>query len=165
MKTALLVIDVQSYFLRQSPAELPARIRAHIDRNKYDHVFFTVFQNIHGSNYEQSLGFSVCNEPRDLQLPPEFADITNPRNTFTKHTYSVFKSQKFKDFLAATGVKQLHICGVDTDACVLATAFEAFDLGYRVRVLFDLCYSRSGLDPAMQRLITRNLQDKSGDIR
>ena len=162
MKTALLIIDVQSYFLRESPRDLPARIRDHINRNKYDHVFFTIFQNIPGSNYEKRLGWSVCNDTRDMQQPAEFSDITNSRNTFIKHSYSAFKDPKFKDFLEASGVKKLEICGVDTDACVLATAFEAFDLGYRVNVLHDLCYSRSGLDQAIFKLTDRNLQDKSG---
>jgi nicotinamidase-related amidase len=51
----------------------------------------------------------------------------------------------------------LVICGIDSDACVLATAFEAFDLGYHVKINFDLTYSSNDLHKAAQLIAERNI--------
>jgi hypothetical protein len=37
------------------------------------------------------------------------------------------------------GVETLILCGVLTDVCVLTTVFDAFALGYRIRLVSDAC--------------------------
>ena len=41
---------------------------------------------------------------------------------------------------------EVHLCGVDTDACVLKVALDLFDMGYRPRILLDACASGNGAD-------------------
>jgi nicotinamidase-related amidase len=41
----------------------------------------------------------------------------------------------------------VHVCGVDTDQCVLATVLTAFDAGLEPVVLADLCLSCAGEAP------------------
>lgn len=43
------------------------------------------------------------------------------------------------DWLTAEGVTHLDICGIATDHCVRATAFDALENGYEVRTLTGLC--------------------------
>lgn len=43
------------------------------------------------------------------------------------------------DWLRAKGITHLDICGIATDHCVRATAFDALDNGYEVRILTGLC--------------------------
>ncbi len=62
--------------------------------------------------------------------------------------------------LTSRGIEELHLCGIDTDACVLATAYDAFDLNFRVKVLFDLCYSRYHVEDTLEKIILRNIQTK-----
>lgn len=53
-----------------------------------------------------------------------------------KHGYSAFHKTTLADMLRSTNVQTLVLSGVVTYACVLATAFQAFDLGFDV-VLAD----------------------------
>ncbi|AXR73246.1 isochorismatase family protein [Auritidibacter ignavus] len=48
-------------------------------------------------------------------------------------------------WLAERDIETVHIVGIATDHCVLATALDAVDAGYDVKVLADLC---AGVDPA-----------------
>ncbi len=62
MKRALLVIDVQRYFLKRSPPDLSAKIANYIRSSSYDFVGFTFFRNLEGSNWEKSLGWHKCKD-------------------------------------------------------------------------------------------------------
>jgi len=43
------------------------------------------------------------------------------------------------DYLKSQGVGELYVCGLATDYCVKATALDAADLGFRVRLVEDGC--------------------------
>lgn len=161
MKTGLVVIDVQSYFMKRSPAELPGKIANHIRKSAYDLIVFTIFQNQKGSNWERSLGWTICRDESDLELAKELRKFTSEDNTFIKHSYSAFKGGGFETYLKEHDIEKLEICGIDIEACVLATAYEAFDKGYEVKVLFDLSHSRAELDKAAKSIILRNIQTKN----
>ena len=154
-----MVIDVQSYFLERSPKDLPRKIADYIKSSKYDFIAFTRFKNLPGSNWEKSLGWVSCRNDTDLILPEEFSGLATLDNTFEKHTYSALKHPEgiFKQ-LQKKNIKEIDLCGIDTEACVLATAYDAFDHGFKVRVLLDLCYSRTGLDRAAKDIIFRTIQ-------
>lgn len=161
MKTALLVVDVQSYFLQKSPKDLPAKIASHIRESNYELVVFTVFQNRDGSNWERSLAWSNCKDDKDLQLAPELQRIADKDKIFVKHTYSALKSDNLENLLRKHSIRKINLCGIDLEACVLATAYDAFDKGYEVEVLFDLSHSRAGLDAAARSIILRDIQTKN----
>jgi nicotinamidase-related amidase len=158
MKTALLVIDVQSYFLKRSPKELPMRIANYIKSSNYDYIGFTVFRNKDGSNWEKTLGWDKSKRNEDVQLPIDFEDLATPENTFEKYTYSALKQISLIERLKAEDIETIDICGIDTDACVLATAYEAFDEGYRTKILFELCYSRANLQEETKSIALRTIQ-------
>jgi nicotinamidase/pyrazinamidase len=42
-------------------------------------------------------------------------------------------------YLAARGVRTVYVCGLATDYCVKATAFDALSLGLAVRLIDDAC--------------------------
>ena len=158
MNNALIVIDMQSYFLARSPKDLPGKIADFIRSSNYDYVAFTVFRNIDGSNLEKSLGWSKCRADEDVVLASEFDELSTHENTFEKHTYSALKNKELLTSLKEKGIETIHLCGVDSDACVLATAFDAFDEGFSVKILFDLSYSRGGFQDAAKQIALRNLQ-------
>ena len=47
---------------------------------------------------------------------------------------------------AEHNVSKIYLCGVDIDACVLASAYDGFDLGYDIEVLKDYSLSISGIE-------------------
>jgi nicotinamidase-related amidase len=61
------------------------------------------------------------------------------------------------------GVGEVVLVGLETDACVLKTAFDAFDADYRVRVISDLCATAAGAAVHQQTLtlMRRNIGAES----
>lgn len=60
-----------------------------------------------------------------------------------KTTYSAFEAPAWEARIAALGADTLVFCGVETDACVLATLLTAVDRGYRVILASDATASAS----------------------
>ncbi len=56
-----------------------------------------------------------------------------------KGRYSAFHRTDLDARLKAMEVNTLIVCGVLTDVCVLTSVFDAFALGYRVRLVSDAC--------------------------
>ena len=157
MKTALVVVDVQKFFLRDAPNDLPAKIAAEIKRSNYDAVAFAVFKNNSDSNFVKSLKWSKCQSDEDAKLPDAFKPHASDINVFERATFSAFESTELDTYLKNNRIEKVVLCGVDTDACVLATAFSAFDRGYLVDVNFDLTYSGADLESEAQIIIKRNI--------
>ena len=157
MSHALLVIDVQNYFLKDAPEDLPQRIVNSYESVKYDHIVFTSFKNTPDSNFVKSLKWDKCDTDDDARLAKEFSELAINDNTFVRACYSAFKTTDLHSYLQKLEVERLIICGVDTDACVLATAFEAFDLGYHVKIDFNLTFSSNELDSATQHIAKSNI--------
>jgi nicotinamidase-related amidase len=69
-----------------------------------------------------------------------------------KQTKSVFKGETVPKHISVNrilsnhGIEEVHIVGFDTNDCVLATAYEAFDLGYFTFVIEECVQSSSGDD-------------------
>jgi nicotinamidase-related amidase len=93
-------------------------------------------------------------EPRDAAGRPasyragtcqvEIIERLAPRpgdHILDKTRYSAFHRTELDELLRGLGVSRLVIAGVLTDACVLATALDAFALGYRVELIADACTS------------------------
>ncbi len=90
-------------------------------------------------------------------MPPELQTLASDDNVFEKSTYSGFAGTKLDEYLKNRQVNELTLCGIDTDQCVLATAFSAFDLGYKVNVNFDLTFSTNNLEEHAQAIIRKKL--------
>jgi len=56
-------------------------------------------------------------------------------------------------------ISKFFFCGLCLDACVLASAFEVFDLGFDFEILFDLTGSTAKIDigSSAKQIINRNL--------
>lgn len=147
---ALLVIDIPEH-----REELSQMIVRHIETSHYDKVFFTEWRNVPGSNFVRQLSYSArMDEP---EIPAAFARFITSDNYFIKHTYSALKQPELRK--ALENYKQLDLCGVDTDACVLATAYDAFDQNFAVNILFDLCETKNAqLQNAAKLISQRNIK-------
>lgn len=81
---------------------------------------------------------------------------------FTKDTYSCYRAKDivngelFKDWLKENKVKEIDICGVETMCCVLASAFDLFDAGYKINVLNELCADMNGKYDKVSKEIIKN---------
>lgn len=159
-KKALVVIDVQNYYLNDYTKELPRKISQYIKDNVFDYVLFTKFINNEKSSLYQKLGWKKMMSSPDIDICQELIPFIKDDNIFEKNTYSIFKSKAFVYFLKENNINELHFCGLDTDACILASLYEGFDLGYNIKVIDNLNLSHSGeiFHEAGSKIINKNLQ-------
>jgi nicotinamidase-related amidase len=76
-------------------------------------------------------------DPDILNLVPEFEAFVPPGEVADKLTYSAFADGDFEDRLRRRDADTLIFSGVETDVCVLLTALDAVDRGYRVIIATD----------------------------
>ena len=159
-KTALVVLDVQNIFITDSNKLLPDKIKKHIETQNYDFIIFSRFINSENSSFTQKLNWKEGNHSPAIDIVPELSELALKNHIFEKSTYSLFKSKNVVTFLAERNISKLFFCGVDLDACVLASAFEAFDLGFEFEILVGLTGSsaKDDLNVSAKHIIKRNLQ-------
>ncbi|PLX20381.1 cysteine hydrolase [Candidatus Parcubacteria bacterium] len=158
-RNALIIMDMQKCFINDKTKKLSKMIKCHIEKNSYDFVVFSKFQNKNTSSFATKLNWTKCIEENDREICEILKKTAKDNNVFEKKTYSIFKIKKFNNFLRERKVKKLYFCGIDLDACILASAYEAFDLGYDFEILFNLSGSTSepNLFSQSRKIINRNL--------
>jgi nicotinamidase-related amidase len=78
-----------------------------------------------------------------LDVIEPLAAFVPPAEVINKTTYSAFPSTDFFESLSRRDVDTLVLSGVETDVCVLATALDAVDSGFRVVLAADAITSQS----------------------
>ena len=81
--------------------------------------------------------------------------------------YSIFEGTtddgaELIDLLDERGIDEVHVAGIATDYCVLASARDALDAGRRVTVLTDLV---AGVAPESSRAALAELADAGAELR
>jgi len=136
----LLIIDVQAGFINDETGHIPeavARLQPH-----FGTVFATRFENPEGSPFRRFMGLA-----RFAPGMPETGLAFAPRagaRILVKHGYSAALPEVLAAAREAGGT--VHLCGIATDNCVLATAIALFEAGIRPLVLADCCASHGGRD-------------------
>ena len=159
-KSVLIVIDVQNYYINKHTDELPQKIADFIEKNKFDFILFTQFVNNKDTNLVKIFNWYKMMSPPDIDIHKILEKYVNKNNVFKKSTYSIFKQKKFNEFLKKNRITDLFFCGFDTDACILASAYEGFDLGYNIKVLEKITLSHCGtpFEIVAMKIINKNLQ-------
>lgn len=67
-----------------------------------------------------------------LDVHADLAPFAAPERIYDKWTHDAFDSPAFMTALAERAPSAVIFCGIETDACVLASVLSAVDLGYRV---------------------------------
>jgi nicotinamidase-related amidase len=163
-KNALVVIDVQKYYINEHTRDLPQKIADYIPSHPYDFVLFSKFVNHRGSNMYKTFRWEKMMTPDQTDICDNLLQFVNGQNLFQKDTYSLFKAKGFLEFLETNHITDLTLCGLDADACILATAYEGFDLGYTIHVLDDLvgCHVGNSYRDFGLNIIKKNIQ--AGEI-
>lgn len=126
-KTGILIVDLQVGF--KPSDELVGRIQRVIGR--YDQVAMTHFTNQPGSLYRSILDWHGDGGDLVLQVP----------QAVILHKDGYGLTDQHLKILAEMQCAEWHVCGLETDACVLACAFSLWDAGLRPVIQPDLCES------------------------
>jgi len=142
-KRALIVIDMQPAFVKHHNKHIVPNIISLLKKIPYDLYVDTVFYAEKGSLWDKQQNVT---EPKgkNIRTVDELAAALKPFKPFrvTKDTRSAFGGdQDLAAHLAKHGIEEVHLVGIETNDCVLATAFDAFTLGFPVYVLEECCES------------------------
>ncbi len=130
----LVAVDIQPAFVTMPVGvKIYERCLNYIETHRadYDKIIAVLYEN-DGSNpnMERLTHYSECKTSQKAQFTAD---------KIVKHAgYFNFNLLHFKP------EDTVDIIGFDTDACVLSTAFNVFDMGCKFRVLKDLCWSSGG---------------------
>jgi len=139
---ALFIIDVQTDFIKDNSV-LPSKIREYIDNRDYPLIVISYYKNTTNTAFYKYLDYREGLSNNSDIIVPELRDITQKHTIIEKTTYSIFKNESIIPLLNRHKINEIDFCGTDTDACVLASMFEAFDLGYKSNLLNELTESSS----------------------
>lgn len=140
------------------------KVKALLERIEYDAYIEAVFSAEKGSLWDTQQDW-ICPENEETHSVEEIKELLDSKNPLKvhKHTRSVFRgNQDVVAFLKEKGIEEVHLVGTETNDCVLATSFDAFDSGFPVYVLEECCESATegrhqmGLDLLRLQGMTNN---------
>lgn len=141
---ALLIIDVQNGFVKnEATRSIVPKINRLVEAFGANRVLASKFLNPEGGLWEMLMDWHELKQPPDTDLYPELA-VTEDSG-YTKQTYSAWNETVHR-YCKERGIKELYLCGIDTDQCVLATAIDVFSAGIKPVIITDCCASSAGED-------------------
>ena len=93
-KNALLIIDVQKYYINEHTKDIPRKIENFIKQNSFDFVLFTKFVNHKNSNMYKVFKWGKMMSSLDTDICDNLIKFIQKDNVFQKDTYSIFKLVK-----------------------------------------------------------------------
>ena len=141
MNKLLLVIDLQNAFINEHTKNLPNKIKEIIDNKQYDKVVFTRFIKKKDSIYVKKLAWNKCINEEEKKIVINVGE----NKIIDKFVYTAINKELI-NYIKENKIEDIYLCGIDTECCVLKTAFDLFELGYNVYVLKDYCASTLGME-------------------
>ncbi len=158
MKKLLIIIDVQNFFINNYTKEIPKKISDYLQEKRtfYDFIVFTKYVNDKNSPSYKKLNFKDCLGGEQIKIVKELENFISKNNVFIKKTYSAFQNKQIVSLIKKYKINKIDLCGLTSDGCVLATAFDGFDRGFDITVLKDLvgtCWGPEKFNQACLELI------------
>ncbi|MDP2586215.1 MAG: cysteine hydrolase [Candidatus Komeilibacteria bacterium] len=170
MKTALLIIDVQNFFINKWTQQVPKNIVRLIEGGEFAKIIFTKFVNTADSNFVKQFNYTGCAKPPYSDIVKDLEPWVKKDNVFTKNTYSAFLQPAdsagkpgLAEFLKKNRLEEITVVGIDTENCVLTNARELFDRGYKVKVISEGCASSTG-GPAQHEAALKIIKNNIGQV-
>jgi len=161
MKKALVIIDPQKGFTSKHTKGIASRIKKFVEKNrkKYSLILFTQHRNDPKSYIYKYQGWRGFMKEEEYGFMDELAELAKSEKVFVKNTYGAFTDKKMENFLKKKNITDIHLAGMDTENCVLTFARDAFDRGFKITVLKNLCASHSSqrLHRAALEIIENNI--------
>src|SRR4051812_48042727 len=140
---ALVIVDVQAAF--EPPPAFVEKLRRYSRR--FPCRIFTRYINPPGSLFRKILKQQSCapgTSDTVLLISPGPGDLVINKPGYGLQPRAIAQ-------LKRRGIKEVTVCGLDTDACVLGVMFSLFDGGIICHLKEDLCWSSTGLHvPALK---------------
>ena len=130
MKSALLVIDIQTLLVEEKPYAIEERLA--LWQDSITKARQAGLEVIHVRHHDQELVKGTA----DWEIHSTVAPLASEK-IFDKTFNSAFKETGLHAYLQEKGIEQLIIMGMATNFCIDTTIKVAFELGYTVAVIKD----------------------------
>lgn len=136
MSNTLLIIDMQVGFVKAESQHILPVVQELVTNEQFSTIIQTEYVNPRGSTLEKALGWTGLRSKKESHLlfPIRGSQIIQ-RAKYSAATPKLLSLLNKND--------RIYICGLETDACVLATAYSLFDEGYDIKVIKDAVASNS----------------------
>jgi len=144
----LIVVDVQNGFVNANSEHVVKPIFNFAQRwiDGGGEVIATKFINQVGGPWETLIHWTRLQGSPETDLHPTVRPLFESSercHVIEKTTYSSINDEVLK-FLSGRVIRNIYICGIATDGCVLKTAVDVFEKRITPIVLTDLCASHAG---------------------
>lgn len=141
-KTALIIVDIQPHFLNDANKWILPNVEKLLREQSYDMYIEATFHADPGSIWDKQTEWTF---PYEETVPEIKALIPRDAVQVIKTTKSVFGGDKdVKKILQENNIEEVHIIGLDTNDCVMATAFDSFDAEFFTYVIEECTESSNG---------------------
>lgn len=118
-------------FINENTKFFVSKIQNLLDTSTYDMAAFTRFINTENSKFVRELNFrGAIKEDKELVLS------SKENKVFDKKVYTCYNLE-LKNYVKEHQIDKIYLCGIDTECCVLKTAFDLFEHDYDVYILKD----------------------------
>lgn len=108
--------------------------------SKFDgKIIFSCFKN-KNPLFEKQLNWTKFQNEEDVKVLKELEN-TSPKFYHTGYT---IVDKKITDFIKRNKIDKVYLCGVYTDASIIKTAMDLFDLGIDTFIIKNACASPNG---------------------
>ena len=160
-KTALVAVDVQNGFVNEKTQHCLPKIRELVTSGDFDVVAASRFVNPEYSSFRSRLDWNEMG-PDDTdgltldKVVAEHADVVLDKTGYA------MGSGTLVDELRRRKVADVVVCGLETDACVLAVAMLLFDIGFNVSVDLSACATSAGpeIEAGAEAIIVRSFGEQ-----
>ena len=152
-KGILLAVDLQNGFLT-SPECKAVVPKVVTNASQFHQVWATRFFN-RNPNFSRQVNWNEMVSGQETELSTTLTPVVS--KTFEKPSYS--PPRELIQALQSDAITTVAVCGVDTDACVMATVLELFDARIETFVVSDGCASSGGHEhhESAVKLLKRNI--------
>jgi len=160
-RKALFVIDVQPLTCKGDvPPVITDKITRYIEKVPYDAYVLAEYHAPLRTMFYKQQGFSLTKEETGKTcasvmevLKPYEAKVLHVQKT-TRSCFRGDDLNNLQNFLTQRKIEEIHFVGFDINDCVLASAYDAIDLGYYSFVLEELCHHNSGIQELKDAALT-----------
>ncbi len=141
--SCLIAVDMQRQFETKDTGHIFPGIQAIV--SKFDYLIASRIKPVaNGPIHRFKQWMPLPWDHPDSELAIDLSD-RDPDKTLVlgKAFFSAFTAEA-REWIKDTGVTEFHICGMDTDMCVMRTATDVMEHHYRPVLLRDLCASTGG---------------------
>jgi nicotinamidase-related amidase len=145
-RAALVVVDMQNGFINERSCHVVPTIVDLAERweRAGGAMIFTRYFNYPNSPFERLVKWSLLQTSPETDIVADLAPQAERAVTIIdKKIYSLFNAEG-ATMIEQHGWTDLVFCGIATESCVLKSAVDAFELGYRPWIVTDASASHAG---------------------